>query len=366
MNKSELFSKFKSINKNDSILLLTHNDMDGAGSPILLEVLGFTNVKTYHLSNNYMSESIVKNVTGPYAKYYDHIIAVDISANEKDCEIINKSPNKDKLMIFDHHNTAAHLNNYSFGVMYGDMISDSFRTKYYKPEDLSKAHTSGTALFYDYLESKGITDSIKNLTPGFVNFNWGIIPDFVQKVSGYDTWDWHDLLNEDQAYKDLDMVEEIYGLDIFKEVMINKLKNGYDLISNEEKLLLRIENSKIDTYLKGARKNYKVGTVELNGRDYSICMYTGGKYIGEVFEDMKTEHPEVELYLINSGMHMSLRTDKEGIDVGAIAKSVSKNGGGHIGAAGFKVDDEMQIDYISRALGSEVELIDEEERSWSF
>lgn len=356
MTKEELFGKLPTIRKSDKILLLTHIDMDGTGAPILLNALGFKNVTTIHCSNNTMSDTIYKSTTGKYSGDYDYILAVDISLNEEDAKDIARHRNKGKLVVFDHHKTSTHLNKYSFGVVESSMVDDSFRTRYYEK---GQGSTSGTALFYDYLEYIGMMDNVPTEKKE-------AIEEFVQLVSGFDTWDWHDILGEDKRYSNLDKVEEIYGVELFEEVMSKKLNEGSPLIGETEEMLLKMEQRKIDTYLKGARKYYKTGEVSLHGETYSICFFTGGSYPTEVFEDMKIEHPQMDLYLINFGTSISLRSEKPEINAGEIAKALSKNGngGGHPGAGGFKIPEEDQIEYISKALGSEIDM--ESEITYSF
>lgn len=56
MFRNELFGKLAKVNKDDRILLLTHDDADGAGAEIVLRCMfPDKNIKVVHLSNGVMS-----------------------------------------------------------------------------------------------------------------------------------------------------------------------------------------------------------------------------------------------------------------------------------------------------------------------
>jgi oligoribonuclease NrnB/cAMP/cGMP phosphodiesterase (DHH superfamily) len=123
--KKEQFSKLRKLNKDDKILLLTHTDMDGSTKIVMDQM--FDNVDVWHCNNNAMSYLIKKAVTTEVADEYDAIVVTDISCNKEDAEIINNSPNKNKLTLLDHHPTATHLNQYPWAVVEVNVVEDSFR-----------------------------------------------------------------------------------------------------------------------------------------------------------------------------------------------------------------------------------------------
>ena len=65
---------------------------------------------------------------------------------------------------------------------------------------------------------------------------------------------------------------------------------------------------------------------------------------------MKIRYPDQDIYMINCGNTISMRSRKDSIDLGPIAKQLG--GGGHAGAAGVPIPYEKQIAYFESAIGS--------------
>lgn len=68
MFRNELFGKLAKVNKDDRILLLTHDDADGAGAEIVLRCMfPDKNIKVVHLSNGVMSGRVkeAEKIDGP-------------------------------------------------------------------------------------------------------------------------------------------------------------------------------------------------------------------------------------------------------------------------------------------------------------
>lgn len=154
MFRNELFGKLAKVNKDDRILLLTHDDADGAGAEIVLRCMfPDKNIKVVHLSNGVMSGRVKKALTdAAIAESFGKVIACDISCNEADAEYIDSLPDiNSRFVLLDHHLTSQYINRYSWGVSFGDMLEDSFLVNYY-----SNGHSSGTSLILDYMYYCGI------------------------------------------------------------------------------------------------------------------------------------------------------------------------------------------------------------------
>ena len=194
--KQDILKKAPDIKKDSKILLLTHSDMDGAGTGILTK-LAFKDVDIIHCSNGIMSRKIVDIITNDETfDKYDFVLACDISCSKEDTKIINESKNKNKLFILDHHSTASYLDKYNWAFIEPKMIKDSFLTKLYKTEynvDISKGHSSGTSLMYDFLEAKDLLDE-RYCSP------MSTLQVMTLLISGYDTWDWMDLLDKNPPF----------------------------------------------------------------------------------------------------------------------------------------------------------------------
>jgi len=353
MKKEELFKKLPELHKDDKILFLTHNDMDGAGAVILDNI--FSDVTVRHCTNSTMDIEIGYAMSHPdiYSKY-DKIIVCDISCTKETAAIINSKMSlmpelKNKLMLFDHHPTAMDIGNYNFAAVCDQLLEDSFRTPRY--EGFTGGMSSGTALLYDYLDYKGLTNELAHKD---------IMEEYVFQVAKYDTWDWKNVFNEDKM-PELNQVFGIYGIDIFERVMADKIREGNLLIDKTEKLLMEIEDSKIKAYLENARKGYKTGDITIDNQKYSFVMSFSNNYLPFVFEDMKFKDKEADLYIVNYGAGISIRSTNHSIDVGGILKEFG--GGGHAGAGGVRIKDEVICAEMALTLGNAKIEIDEKDKS---
>lgn len=346
MKKSD-FSKLKPIGKGDKILLLTHTDMDGSGVVVLNQM--FDNVEIRNCSNNNMSYVIKKHVLD--SNEYDTILVVDISCNKEDAEVIDKSPNKKKLVLLDHHETALHLNQYGWAVVEPSLVEDSFRTKYY--EGLDGGHSSGTSLLYDFLDYQGHTERVKNKE---------LLEEYVNLVAMYDTWDWNDLFGKDEKPKQLEDVFEMYGIDMFQRVMSEKIENGEALVGIEEESLLRSFKEEEDAYVCTASEAFEEGVVNIQGKPYTFVMSVSDAHLGAVLDRMKGDFEEADLHIVNYGSGISLRTLKEGIHIGNLVKQFG--GGGHPKAGGMRISKELQVAQIEKNLPGVSLYIDRDEKGY--
>lgn len=109
--RKELFEKLRKIKETDRVLLLTHDDMDGAGAEIVLKaLLPEGQVSVRHFDNGSMSQQIYKILLDDIVDKYDMVIACDISTREHDSEFINSLANIEKFIMLDHHLTSLYIN----------------------------------------------------------------------------------------------------------------------------------------------------------------------------------------------------------------------------------------------------------------
>jgi oligoribonuclease NrnB/cAMP/cGMP phosphodiesterase (DHH superfamily) len=199
---------------------------------------------------------------------------------------------------------------------------------------------------YDYLEHIGIiTDDIK----ASHTFRY-----IVHLIATYDTWDWHTKFNDTPVFERFNRLFDIYTSDIYINVMLTKLQDDVhftEVIDNTEHLLLTIEDNRTKAYLDGIEKSFKTGNLHLKGETFfSFVLCTSDKYMQETFKKMKDVYADYDLYIINYGTGMSIRTDKDSVNVGAITKLLG--GGGHPGAGGFKIPFELQKEHLERVFDS--------------
>lgn len=352
MTKEKLFGKLNKVKTTDRILLITHTDLDGSGPAIILNKY-FDNVTVRHCTNTAMSfmvrDAVIKDLE---SGEFDFVIACDISVNGEDAKEIEASNHRNHFVLIDHHTTAEDLNKYDWAAVETWLLEDSFRAPLYAGmSDDKEKHSSGTSLLYDYLDYIGI---IKDAEPEFKAF--------VHMIATYDTWDWKNTFTDAEICDDLNKIFQVYGSEVFDEIYTKRFttmnETEIKMFNEQNDLLLKAERIKLETFLKYCWKGYQTGSIKIGEKYYSMCLFSGNSYMNEVFMDMKEHWPDRDLYIICYGTGIALRkTDSnETINVGEIAKEFG--GGGHAGAAGFKIPLDLQIGYIQAAIAGSTVYID--------
>ncbi len=350
MYNSNYFDKNSmKLSKDNRILLLTHNDLDGSGPVIILKSI-FKNVTVKHCTNRTMSYDIRNAVTDPATwQNYDKIIVTDISCTKYDAQTINADPHSKNLMILDHHETAEHLNKYNWAAVVNIATKDSIINENTAPADID-LHASGTSLLYDFLE---YTNVLKNIDEGKRNS----LKKLSQEIACYDTWDWYTAFDKKELPKDLNTLFWIYGDEAFEETFIKKINTNSDMIDKTDRLLLSIEERKINRHIEIMKNCFKTGTMELNGKIYSIMLCNCNNYLPETFEAMKQTDPDIDIYMMNTGTSISFRTQKDNISIGKLLEPLG--GGGHPGAGGIKIEYDNIIELMSKTLQTDITLDEE-------
>ena len=116
--------------------------------------------------------------------------------------------------------------------------------------------------------------------------------------------------------------------------------NCNSLFDETDELLLSIEHRKMRSYIDRLSNTYRRGYITLDGGErYSMVYNCATQYLNDVFDEMKNLYPDCELYILNYGTGLSMRTSRDDINVGDIMERVG--GGGHAGAAGCKIGKEL-------------------------
>lgn len=341
MTKHELFSKLKSPKLNDKILLLTHTDMDAAGAIIILKDI-FDNVDTQLCSNKTMDYDIRNTIMNDnIVNKYDIIIACDISCSKHTAEIINQNHNISKFVLLDHHESAEYLNDYKWACVQSKLISDSYRkTDYYFEHN---GLSSGASLMFDYLDYNQLTKFCSQLS---------FTKSLIHMIACYDTWDWFNVFDKDQKMNDLDMLCDLYGIEYFVKTMLCKINNHDNEIFNEiDKTLLSIEKEKIANYVSRSERGFKTGSIYIDGKYYSIVTSYAKDYMQAVFARMKELYPKYDLYLVNYGTGISIRTNT---DINVAQFVMNYGGGGHSGAGGIKIPQELLQNQLETVLNGTI------------
>ena len=351
MFRNELFGKLAKVNKDDRILLLTHDDADGAGAEIVLRCMfPEKNIEVVHLNNGVMSERIREALTdAAIAERFNKVIACDISCNGTDAKYINGLPDiSNRFILLDHHLTSQYINKYSWGASFSNMLEDSFLDNYY-----SNGHSSGTSLILDYMYYCGI-----NFLP---DASCITAENICLWISAYDTWDWKTCFEGNYKFKDENLLFAAYGNNLYVRRRLSKI--GLPAIyygSDTDRIMLKAEKAKRKEHIESIKDQIKFGTMDTvleNGRIkiYDIAYIDDSKYVFDVLDYMRDTYPKLDLFIVNYGSGVSIRSDKEDVNVAEIVKPFG--GGGHKGAGGFKFEKRDIYNLFEKTTGSNLILI---------
>ena len=306
----------RKINNNKRLVISHIDDIDGMGSVILANVFWNSEVD-YILCTIPDIAEILKEIWFNY----ENIYICDLTLNSSTIDLIaGNKEKKEKIKHFDHH--ASELENaqkYSFinEVVY---INDKM--------------TSGTELFYNYLLSLNKKCII----------NQDYFKEFVEATRCADVWDLNSpFINLGRA---LGTLHSILGPQAYISIFSSAKIQKHFII---DEMYLNIINS-----ADNAKENYVNSCLEnvllTNYQNYKIAVSLSENYrsfVGNAIASKYQDTIDFVLIINLQKMKCSLRGVKDNIDLGEIAKSFAKNGGGHKKAAGFFINAEC-IDIIEK------------------
>lgn len=316
----------KNLKGNEKILLLTHNDMDGSGSAVLLKLLYGNNVEVKRLSNGAMDKVIGEIcLSEEEMSKYDYVFITDISCSPTTANKIEKSPFASKVVLLDHHSTANGLNEFSFA-----FVASCYEKTFNVKENYGPLKSSGTSLMLDFLLAEDI--QIPNVD---------LCKYFAHCVAAYDTWDWVYVFDKLETYKNLNSLYYIYGAEYFEDLMVTHLANGSNLFDDISLKLLAVEETKTKDYVDRKEKSMVVLSETIVGKKYSFAFCVAESYLADIFDRMYTNYPEVDFYVVDIGSGLSFRSRTDEMNVAELAKNFG--GGGHPQASGCRVPYDLRI-----------------------
>lgn len=320
------------------IRMFTHTDLDGVGCAIVLKTMM---KKVYHVITDIdisyhdyddINSSVMDYVMNTNVDDYDYIYITDISVNEETAQKLDKLviDERVRVVLIDHHKTALWLNEYEWAHVYSN----------------DESPKSATLLLLDYLISRrGLP--IGNTCDRVASYN---IRQFATLVSRWDTWLWVDG-EHNYIEQSLNRLSGIYDKDTFIWLMADRITYTHPLISNTEYTMLDSMAKQIGLYVKECHE--MVTTITNHGLTYGVVFCE--KYVNEVAKYIYENHPEFAFVAIVN-LHtqsVSLRTNKEEVDVSVFAKKFG--GGGHKQASGFKLKCMNVEKMLSNMLGYSVD-----------
>lgn len=274
-------------------ILFSHNDLDGIGSGIIFKKLFGSNSEVHYVGNHEVDSKVQDKLRelssiGTYPSIY----LTDISPNEESAEMLDGYPGE--VVMLDHHESALGIaHKYKWATV-----------------DVNRC---GTKLLYEYL------------IPLDTQFRLEPYHHFVKNVNDYDMW-----IRNLPLSAQLNRLFYILGIERFESRMLD---NPSVRLSNEEVLLLTLEDETYERYLRRVK----------NGIE--IFEWNGGTTFGVAYADRfhsEVAHELIEFYNIDAialvdinSLKVSLRS-RDYINVSKIAKEFG--GGGHPNASGFSVN----------------------------
>lgn len=293
------------IKSGETILNITHKDLDGCGSGIVLQnALMGMDVKLFHYPVGYPEIDSVLNTL--HFDKYDHVILTDVSP-VKDKSLIDKSP---KIKLLDHHETAE---------------------CYHCPEKFRFVNTKkcATVVVKEYFESE-------------YKVNLSHLDEFVDLVNGYDMW-----LHTDRRSKLLNMLYYKYWDEKFR----TRFMSGEVSFTEKEIEFFKEQKKKFEEIWKGI----KIYDME----DINGAFFTCGEMINDVCERVMVEKGYNFAFCLNARSKIvSVRSNREDVNIGQIFESMNI-GGGHAKSAGIdpRTTGDLQIvlEKVSDAIVEEIQ-----------
>ena len=291
-------------------LIFSHiSDIDGMGSVVLLKLVNkdmhYELCETFNVNDKFEEYYNSKDIYN-----YDRIYITDLCLDDEHLKIIqNDKLLKDKVKIFDHHESVLQFNTYDF-------VNITIKDE--------KGYCCGTTLFYNYLLDNKIIESNS------------AIDKFCELTRRHDTWEWKKIYNDEMS-RDLSLFFETVGTEKYIEVMYSKLKTEKEFKFNKVAEFL-IENRK--TKMMEKVLSYVEGIVykKVFGLKAGIVFisYEYRNEVAQYLTDMKYDIDFVMLIAIEHGT-ISYRSVRPGVNVRLVAEKMG--GKGHDEAAGNNISD---------------------------
>ena len=333
-------------------VMITHNDLDGAGCRLMYE-LAHTHLRKgedYIVLNEELGQldddvrALLKfGITDP--RVTEIVIADCCPSIDVLLELKNRGY---KVDIFDHHKT----NMYALEV---------FPSAVVVPQTEMGTLESGTSICYKYYSQLPVTD------PRNTYFdragNQQLISVFQEVVRLYDTYEWKD--KGETIAKELNTLFFLIGMERFCDIYIdrlrNDLENNYIISPNDAKFVearLQWEQGAIDSIGEKDVIKFKLG-------QYNAILIMGSKGapISELGNQWLRKHPDTDIvvgFSFAKGREFSFRCIRDDIDLG-VEFAAPLGGGGHPKAAGAPLSDgvyNMFIDGIIKYLNENTQQQD--------
>lgn len=322
-----------------TIILITHDDLDGAGCHVVFEQMMYYSYhfhEIYHSHNNTVDDD-TKMIVSEHDPNATNIIFADICPSKE--VLLQLKKKKFDCVVLDHHPT----NEYAKEVFPLSVIK-------------SGPDCSGTSLLYEYLTEYVIgptyNGKLNKVTEAYIEM---LMTYFVEKITRWDTFEWKK--HNDLDAKKLNDLLYIMKMNTFCKYMRSQINLAQARIISGEKFdpfnmigffigdifldMLEEKQKSEEEFIDGIIKNPKVIEFKLPETDYSaaLMLAPNGVNISELATKYLAAYPKVDIliYYMQQYNTLSFRTARDDIDCGAICRKYG--GGGHPKAAGCSMPD---------------------------
>lgn len=316
-----MFSKLQSLAKK-MISHFSHNDMDGNAPKVLshFSTLNFEEFKhcSYDNFEKELAEKISLYESQDCLQEFGLLIT-DIAPSDK--ELVDRLAKLHKngltIVLLDHHDTAK-------------WIAAENPAWAFIESEVDGVLTCGTDLYYKYLLEKELIEETE------------LMSSFVEHVRMYDTWDWDRAEPKNTFAKELNDLLYVLGASTWFQYQVDKLslpfidKSYY--LNPTEQILIDAEKKSEAAYIRSRSQKLKQHIWYVGDKEYQVGVVFGERYHSSLGNQLSTERSDLDFIAVIDAhsQKVSLRTTRDDIHVGNIAKAIG-TGGGHPKAAGFRL-----------------------------
>ncbi|WP_057906234.1 DHHA1 domain-containing protein [Ligilactobacillus araffinosus] len=301
--------------KQQYIKLISHNDLDGFGAPLLLKALQpelFSNV-TFDLttcSAGKLDQKLEHFFRQPDIQKYSDIYIMDMTPDNDYSFQQLEQHFANHWLIFDHHESEEELRK-------------QYASNCILPSNPA-INPSAVSLVWDWV-SKQVN---------FANVSTARqqeLQTIVELIRAYDTWDWQNDPNmctaERKAADELNQLFWFYPLSQSESFVSTVYQMGWEQYRNQNTLLINTLNGRRQRYLDKHLKN----VIEFSIDDHSFGVVYASDFKSEIAHALLQQH-DVDAALVIDAHSVSLRSNGK-LDVAEFATKYF-NGGGHADSAG--------------------------------
>lgn len=318
------------------VVIFSHTDLDGVGGVIISRAYASSSgyaSEYYQCSYSDINDRVQRVLDAYEPSELDSILISDISVDESTAEVLDGFY-KDgvNVILRDHHGTASWLNRYKWAEVHET-------DKYGVPR-------CGT-----YWMAQVFPDIYHKMST------------FVSTVNDWDCWLWKE--NGSTEARDLNALHSVMGSKAFIEYIERLYSKGWvdsrsDLFTDYTRAVVNTQRDIVNKMSYKAEKSLWKCELSLDGKRYTAGIVFASYGISDVADYVLGEHDEIDiLMLFNLPRFVSLRSRRDDIDLGEVARAITGNGGGHPQSAGAVIDQKQFKDGFSRmfrALGKEVHM----------